>query len=164
MSEIPACVAALRDTQHQLDVDGIMVGVSRQAVGETIELVSTQATALAASQARVEELVGALAFYANGNWYSREWEDRDGGIHVIDAPITKDRGRTAKAVLSRTPADSLTRWKAMERVCEAAQKFMTSGQGKDGPVPPWCTRSHAKLAAALAALTTGAAGEKETGR
>lgn len=70
-AEHPA-VASLRTDQTQLDLDGVMVGVSRQAVAEVLALHDETLTALEAAAAH---LVGWCERIAEGRTSWDDWDE-----------------------------------------------------------------------------------------
>ena len=81
----PRALTALKNHQRQLDMDGVEVGVSRQALDEVVAAYEVQSALITAQAARIGELEWALEPFAksyvaqsiNGNgWTSGVGRDR----------------------------------------------------------------------------------------
>ena len=75
-----AAISALREHQQQLDPDGIMVGVSRQALEETLCYVEEL-------EQRIDELEAFIGKQ------SREWAEQRREIHRLQADNAELRAR-----------------------------------------------------------------------
>lgn len=103
MSKEPEMTAAeqnLRACQKQLDMDGVMVGVSRQALEETL-------AELDASRAREAKLVEALRPLAvEAALREGEWSSVPDEAVLLTVQITMGDARRARAALAPyTPAE-----------------------------------------------------------